>query len=214
MGVCFLLAVAACGGSETGNTGGSGSGTGGHTGGTGTGGATGGTGTGGSTGGTGPSCSALSDAVRVSHVTAGSPALSNRAITAQRGEGSVVAWAANDGKVHAQPLDANDAAMIQGQQESPHGRLSYFRGPRPLASVGQFRRIGLPPYLAVFHRKPQLAVCAFVQRAHSKAHPIRLRRLCRLHSPERRIACLLQSKGQRIETCKPLRPVCDACTVH
>lgn len=109
MGVCLLVVVAACGGSETGNTGGSGGGTGGNTGGTGTGGATGGTGTGGSTGGTGPSCSALADAVRVSHVTASSPALSNRAITAQRGEGSVVAWAASDGKVHAQPLDANDA---------------------------------------------------------------------------------------------------------
>lgn len=102
-----FLAAAACGGSETSSTGGSGgTGTGGATGGTGTGGSTGGTG--GSTGGTGPSCASLADATRLSHVTASAPAVSNRAITAQRGEGSVVAWAANDGKVHVLPLDAND----------------------------------------------------------------------------------------------------------
>lgn len=59
--------------------------------------------------GAGPACGALGDAVQVSTLAV-SAAASARAVTAQRGEGSVVAWAGSDGAVHVLPLDAGDAA--------------------------------------------------------------------------------------------------------
>lgn len=106
-----LLSFAACGGGDNSGSGGSGaSSTGGNaTGGASTGGSqTGGSSTGG--GGSGPGCSSLADAIRVTHLTVSTAATSYGVITAQRGDGSIVAWAGGDGLVHVLPLDANDAA--------------------------------------------------------------------------------------------------------
>ncbi len=111
--VVLAVFTAACGGGETGSAGGTGgTGTGGSaTGGTTTGGtSTGGGTTTGGTGGTGPACGSLADAVRITTVSVATPPASNRVITAQRGDGSIVAYAGSDGQVHVLPLDANDAA--------------------------------------------------------------------------------------------------------
>lgn len=132
-GAGFVLLAASCNGGQIGSGGDGGQGAGGGqggagasggsgasggagaTGGTGGSGATGGTGGTGATGGTGGSgggaaCSSLADAVKVTKLPVSGSA-SARAITAQRGDGSVVAWAGNDGSVHVLALDANDAAM-------------------------------------------------------------------------------------------------------
>lgn len=58
--------------------------------------------------GAAPACTSLADAVRVTTHTVAAAA-SPKAVTAQRGAGSVVAWAGSDGSVHALPLDASDA---------------------------------------------------------------------------------------------------------
>jgi len=52
----------------------------------------------------------LTDAVRLTNLTVSVGAVNGRAVTAARGDGSVVAWAGTDGKVHALPLDAKDMA--------------------------------------------------------------------------------------------------------
>ena len=62
-------------------------------------------------GGGAPPCTAetLAEAVRVSGVTLDVQASSGRALTAQAGSSSVVAWAGADGQVHITPLDVVDA---------------------------------------------------------------------------------------------------------
>ncbi|HZF55009.1 MAG TPA: hypothetical protein VE093_40440 [Polyangiaceae bacterium] len=67
----------------------------------------GGSGSGGSGGA--PACKAetLAEAVRTTSIAITGSA-SGRAITAEAGAGSVVAWAGQDGKVHVTPLDAED----------------------------------------------------------------------------------------------------------
>ena len=67
----------------------------------------GGSGSGGSGGA--PACKAetLAEAVRTTSIAITGSA-SGRAITAEAGSGSVVAWAGQDGKVHVTPLDAED----------------------------------------------------------------------------------------------------------
>ncbi len=62
-------------------------------------------------GGSGPTCASLTDGVRVTNVTIASAASGSRVVTAARGDGSVVAWTGNDGKVHALSLDAKDMAV-------------------------------------------------------------------------------------------------------
>ncbi len=121
-GASLVLSLAACdggGGSSSGGSGGTSTG-GSTTGGSTTGGSsTGGSSTGG--GGGGPGCFSLADATRVTYLTVSAKCTTNRVVTAQRGDGSVVAWAGNDGLVHVLPLDANDAAAgpeltVEGNQ--------------------------------------------------------------------------------------------------
>lgn len=71
----------------------------------------------------GPACASLEDAVRVTDVTVSVGSSNARAITAARGDGSVVAWAGTDGKVHVLPLDANDKAA--GNEVSVEGMAVY-----------------------------------------------------------------------------------------
>ncbi|NUQ79625.1 MAG: hypothetical protein HUU21_39470, partial [Polyangiaceae bacterium] len=54
-----------------------------------------------------PSCATLAEAVRTTSIAIAGGG-SDRAITAQAGAGSVVAWAGQDGKIHITPLDAED----------------------------------------------------------------------------------------------------------
>lgn len=58
--------------------------------------------------GAGPSCSSFAEAARITSHTI-SAAASARAVTAQRGDGSIVAWPGADGSIHVLPLDAADA---------------------------------------------------------------------------------------------------------
>jgi hypothetical protein len=76
-----------------------------------------------SSSGSGPMCTSLADAVRTTNVTVSVGSSSGRAITAARGDGSVVAWAGTDGKVHVLPLDANDKAA--GNEISVEGMAVY-----------------------------------------------------------------------------------------
>ncbi len=69
--------------------------------------------------GAGPTCTSLLDAVRITNLTVSVGSTNAGAITAARGDGSVVAWAGTDGKVHILQLDAKD--MVAGNEISVEG---------------------------------------------------------------------------------------------